>query len=194
MNLKTISSLFLISIILISCGTSKPEGFTYTYLKDGDRGLSNLIDIDGYFITQRECDSTFFSAFMFYKEGVYCSVTGTDLNNVKDCFTSNEKTVLCRNLSWGLYTVKGDTIKTQTLREEGITYSIIYRDYLIRNDKSLVNINDYVNPNAKMVGYMLNYPSFHTNMCPQKVEFYRTKKAKRNISFCPYIKKKWFCE
>lgn len=192
MNLKFIIFCFCISIVIIGCRTTKPSGFTYTYQKGSNSRLSERINTEGYFITQRECDSTFFSAFIFYDDGLYCSVTGTDLDEAAECLNSNDKTALCGNLAWGLYTIVGDTIKTQTLREEGITYCTIYRDYIIQANKSIVNISDYVDTEAKHIGYMRNYPSFLNNSCIQKIQFYSKKKAKRNHSLCPYINKKWF--
>ena len=194
MNFKFFILCILFTCVITSCRTTKPNGFTYTYLKDSNTGLDKRIDTDGYFISQRDCDSSFFSAFTFYDNGLYCSVTGTNLNEAVKCLNSNEKTALCKNLAWGLYALVGDTIKTQTLREEGITFCTIYRDYVIQEDKSIVNISDYVDTEAKYIGYMRNYPSFKNRTCHIKSQFVSEKKAKRNTSLCPYINKKWFSQ
>lgn len=195
---KQISYFYFILLIVItccfslSCSTHKPTGFTINYNKNIDTGIDSLINIDGYYLMQRECDSTFYSSFIFYPDGLFCIATGTDLSDVSQCFFSNEETTLCKNLSWGLYTIYNDTIKTQTLRQEGMAFSVIYRDYLIQKDKSLVNISDYVISGNTTIGYMKNYPSFMNNLCSSKSQFISVKKAKRSSSLCPYFNKKWF--
>lgn len=177
---------------LISCSVNIPKGFTYTYSKGINAGLDSLIDIDGYYLTQRNCDSSFFSTFVFYSDGLFAIATGSELNDVNECFFSDDKTILCNNIAWGIYTVNSDTIKTQTIRQEGMASCIIYRDYLIGKNNTLINISDYVNPKSTKIGYMSNYPSFTNSNCITNSRFFKNRKAKRKASFCPYINKKWF--
>ena len=67
---------------------------------------------------------------------------------------------------WGRYTIKGDTIKPQTIRPEPEgNKCIIFRDYLILPNKQTVNISDYIEPRYANLGYMENYPSFKSNEC-----------------------------
>lgn len=185
--------IFFLSLFFYSCITIKPNDFTYLY-NGQESGIETLIDINGYYITQRECDSTFFSVFMFYPDGLFTIATGSDLSEVIRCFNSqtNNKNI-CKYPSWGTYKIAGDTIKTQTIRNEGIAMSTIFRDYLILPDKDIVNISDYVNPLNTKIGYMKNYPSFKENYCTKTAIFYPLEN-KKDSSDCPFLKKKWFVQ
>lgn len=188
--MKILSTLFFVTLLTYSCITVKPKDFTYRY--DGQStGISKLIDIDGYYITQRECDSTFFLVFMFYPDGLFMIATTSQPDEIIGCFNSDKQSTICRYPLWGTYKIAGDTIKTQTVMDESAPMTTIFRDYLILPDKSLLNISDYVNPQNTKIGYMKNYPSFIQNPCMIKASFIRTEN-KRNRSSCHYLKKKWF--
>ncbi len=179
--------------VLCSCITLKPKDFTYYYNKEYS-GLDTLIDINGYYLFQRECDSTFHSVLMFYPDGLFTIATGTDLTEVVRCFQDEDmKSVVCDYPLWGVYKIEGNTIKTQAVRQEGIEMFTIFRDYKILPDEKLVNLNEYVYSENTKIGYLKNYPSFMENKCPVFATFYPLE-TKRSSSKCPYINKKWFKE
>lgn len=189
--MKKLFILFLsIPMLIVSCISVKPTDFSYYY--DGkDTGLSSRIDIEGYYVSARECDSTFFSVFMFYADGLFTIATTSDIDMITECFSIGGKSKICQYPLWGTYRISGDTIKTQTIVIEGMATSCIFRDYLIRTDNSIVNISDYVNPDNSKLMYMRNYPSFYINSCPASAQFYPLA-DKRSMSDCPYLRKKWF--
>lgn len=189
---KTLSvSLYIIvSVFVISCTSVKPTDFSF-YYNQNDTGLASRINTEGYYVSTRECDSTFFSVYMFYPDGLFTIATTSNVSLVSDCFTRGGDSKVCQYPSWGTYRLSGDTIKTQTIIIEGMATSCIFRDYLILADSSIVNISDYVNPAKTKLMYMANYPSFTQNRCGIPARFFPSKK-KRNKSDCPYIHKKWF--
>ena len=69
-----------------------------------------------------------------------------------------------------MYKIEGNVIKTQVIRSEG-NGCVIFRDYQIFPDKSIVNTSDYVEPQHTNLAYMINYPSFHHNECGKKAVF-----------------------
>ncbi|PXV62117.1 hypothetical protein CLV62_12272 [Dysgonomonas alginatilytica] len=183
-------AIFILIIGLSGCVTVKPKDFTYLYTA-GYTGLDTLINIDGYYVAQRECDSTFSSVFMFYPDGLFTIATTSDVSNLKDCFENGGKSNLCQYPSWGTYRIEGNTIKTQTIRQEGMGISTIFRDYEIGDAQTLINISDYVVPQNTNLGYMKDYPSFLENQCPEVATFYPLGK-KRSEKDCPLLNKKWF--
>lgn len=181
---------FLLLIFLYNCSMLKPVDFEYVY----DRtytGLDTLINIDGYYIIQRECDSAFYSALMFYPDGLFSIITGSDLSDAAGCLADNNNRTICKSISWGGYRIVNDTIKTQEVRQEGMGFCTIFRDYIMTADKNIINISDYVIPENTKIGYMRNYPSFFENLCPNAAVF-SSIQTKRNLSECPYLSKKWF--
>ena len=184
--------IFSITVLFYSCISLKPTDFTFQYNNNEYTGLDTLIRIDGYYITERECDSTFRAAFIFYPDGLFTIATGTDLSEIGECWINNDsRSTVCQYPSWGTYRIYNDTIKTQTIRQEGIGFATIFRDYLILADKSIVNINDYVVPENSNIGYMVNYPSFVENTCKKQAKFYPLNKIPDHKG-CPYLTKKWF--
>lgn len=179
--------------LLGSCISLKPKDFTYQY-KNEYTGLDTLININGYYSSQRECDSTFYSIYFFYPNGLFTIATGTDLSEVVKCFEDKDrKSAVCDYPSWGVYRMVDDTIKTQTVRQEGIGFCTIFRDYKIEKDKSIVNISDYVIPENSNLAYMANYPSFRESRCQEVAKLYPLAE-KRDSTRCPYLKKKWFVD
>lgn len=182
--------LFISVVGLSGCITVKPKDFTYPYNAQYT-GLDTLINIEGYYVTQRECDSMFYSVFMFYPDGLFTIATTTGAFDLKDCFENGGKSSLCQYPSWGTYQVESHVIRTQTIRQEGMGICTIFRDYEIGADKTLINMSDYVYPENTNLGYMSQYPSFLKNQCPKIAVFYPLTK-KRSIEDCPFLKKKWF--
>jgi len=187
---RTIFILLLSVLILSSCSLLKPSDFTYKF-EDRYTGLDTLISTEGYYLVQRECDSVFNSAFMFYPNGLFTILTGSDLSEAKECLADNNNTTICKNIAWGVYRIEENTIKTQTVRQEGTGFCTIFRDYKIMPDKKLVNISDYVIPANTKIGYMKNYPSFLENTCGKNATFF-SRQNKRDYTKCPYLNKKWF--
>lgn len=187
---KVFFASFIVLLVIASCITIKPTDFSY-YYNQTDSGLSAHIDINGYYVTTRECDSSFFSVFMFYPDGLFTIATSSNVDMVTGCFSSGGKAVICQYPLWGTYRLSGDTIKTQTIVIEGMGTSCIFRDYLIRPDKKIVNISDYAHAEKSKLMYMKNYPSFKINPCKTPAQFYPLS-HKRDKKDCPYISKKWF--
>lgn len=184
---KTCLAIFLI-LLLSECGS--PKNFTYCY-DDKNTGLDKLIDINGYYVSQFGCDSMFYLMYMFYPNGLFTIATTSEiLPELIDCFKTGGRSDICKYPLWGTYKVEGDLIKTQVIREEG-NKCVIFRDYKILQDKSIINISDYIQPEYTNLGYMQNYPSLKDNPCSKKADFYPLK-SKRDSTECPFIKKKWF--
>lgn len=175
---------------LSGCVTIKPKDFTYLYTAEYT-GLDTLINIDGYYVAQRECDSTFFSVFMFYPDGLFTIATTSNVSDLQDCFERGGKSNLCQYPSWGTYRIDGNTIKTQTIRQEGMGICTIFRDYEIGVGKNLINTSDYVYPENTNLGYMEGYPSFYENECFRIARFYSLDN-RRSTQNCPFLNKKWF--
>lgn len=182
----------LLSFILLfsSCVALKPKDFTYLYTSEYT-GLDTLIDINGCYIVQRGCDSSFYSVFMFYDDGLFTIATTSNPSDLLDCFENGGKSNLCQYPSWGTYRIEDNIIKTQTVLIEGMGVCTIFRNYLIDENKNLTNVNDYVNTDNTNLGYMKNYPSFTDNICAQVATFYPLSK-KRDVEDCPFILQKWF--
>ncbi|MFV0331032.1 MAG: hypothetical protein ACK5KL_14650 [Dysgonomonas sp.] len=184
---KIYLAIFL-ALLFYNCGG--PKNFTYRY-EDKNTGLDKLIDINGYYVSQHRCDSTFYSMYMFYTNGLFTIATTSEiLPELIDCFENGGQSDICKYPLWGTYKVEGDLIKTQVIREEG-NKCVIFRDYKILPDGNIVNISDYVQPEYTNLGYMENYPSFKENPCSKKADFYPLK-FKRDSTACPFLKKKWF--
>jgi len=186
-NPKNLYILFTIAAFY-SCGAPK----NYTYYYSGENSdLNKLININGYYVSQHGCDSTFFSIYMFYPDGLFTIATTANVSpELVDCFTSGGSSNTCKYPSWGTYRIEGGLIKTQTIRTEG-NGCVIFRDYKILDNGSILNISDYVQPEYSNLGYMKNYPSFKTNECKVAAKFYPTE-SKRKTDECPLLKKKWF--
>lgn len=189
MKMYKIAVLFFSIIIFSGCRTY-PKDFTYRY-KNTDTGLAQLIDINGYYIAQHGCDSALYSVFMFYPDGLFTIATTSHVSpELIDCLEKGGASNICKYPLWGIYRIEGNLIKTQVLRTEGHGCTI-FRDYRILEDKNIVNISDYVQPEYTNLGYMANYPSFKDNPCSRIAKFHPLK-SKRNQSECPLLKKKWF--
>lgn len=179
----------LVVLSLIGC-QSAPNNYSYFYDKQ-NTGLDQLIDLDGYYVSQFGCDSTFFSVFMFYPDGLFTIATASEVSpELIDCFVNGGKSKICQYPLWGVYRLEGDTIKTQVIVTEG-SGCTIFRDYKILGQREIVNISDYVEPEKTNLGYFANYPSFMVNSCAVPAMFYPSVK-KRNPGECPFIDKKWF--
>jgi hypothetical protein len=183
--------IIILSFVFIGgCAGSRPSNFTYVYEAE-QTGLDTLIPINGYYTAQFGCDSSFYSVFMFYPDGLFRIATTTDISaELIDCFSSDNNSVLCRYIVWGTYKAEGNIIRTQSLRMGGYPF-VIFRDYEIRPDRSVVNISDFVEPENTKLAYLNNYPSYRYNKCPVPARFYPLK-HKRDSGDCPLVKRKWF--
>lgn len=176
--------------MFVGCTVIKPKDFTYLFDNEYT-GIDTLIRTNGYYAVQRGCDSSLHTLFMFYTNGLFVNATDTNARTLKICFESNADLRTCRYLLWGTYRITGDTIHTQTIKQEGIGICTIFRDYRIVSDKSLINIADYVIPENTKLGSMKKYPSFHENSCEKESAFYPLE-SKRDSTTCPLLKKKYF--
>lgn len=183
--------ILIFTTVAVSCATA-PKNFTYFH-RNENTGLDKLIDINGYYVSQRECDSTFFSIYMFYPNGLFTIATTSSLSpELIECFEKGGNTTLCKYPVWGTYRIEDNLIRTQVIRFDG-SGCTIFRDYRIQPDGSIVNVSDYVEPEYTNLGYMKNYPSFRDNECAKNAAFHSTK-TKRDSTECPLLKKKWFKE
>ncbi len=163
--------LYILLIISVFSCSSIPKNFTF-HNENKYTGLDQLIDINGYYVAQRACDSTFYSIFRFYPNGQFTIATTSKIfPELIECMEKGGKSTICKYPLWGFYRIKGDTIQTQVIRTEGSSY-VIFRDYLILPNKNIVNISDYVEPQYSNLGYLKNYPSFKNNPCGKSAKFY----------------------
>lgn len=186
--MKKAYSIFLL-LILLGC-QSRPKNFTH-YYEDINTGLEKRINIEGYYVSEHGCDSLFYSMFMFYSDGLFTIATTSDISSdLINCFENGGHSSVCKYPTWGIYTLEGDLIKTQTIRTEGSAF-VIFRDYQILPKGDIINISDYSEYQYTNLAYLKNYPSFTDNPCKKTAKFYPLK-SKRDISDCPLLKKKWF--
>lgn len=185
---KTIAPILLLVLLAFSCGV--PANFTIPYAGT-NTGLESLIDLDGYYVSGFACDSGFYSVYMFYSGRLFTIATTSEVSDeLIDCFVNGGKKTLCSYPLWGTYCLEKDTIRTQVIRPEG-GGCVIFREYAILPDRSLVNVSDYVEPQHTSMAYMANYPSYRSNPCEKKACFFRTE-SKRDSTDCPFLKKGWF--
>ncbi len=187
--MKKIIPIVFILFTICSC-LSRPKNFTSSF-ENEYTGLDTLIKTDGYYVSQRDCDSAFYSMYMFYSNGLFTIATTSEISpELIECFQSGGKSFISQYPLWGTYLLFGDTIKTQVIRPEG-GGCVIFRDYLILNDRSILNISDYVESEYSKMAYMANYPSLKTFSCSTKAAFFPLNQ-KRDSTECPFIGKKWF--
>lgn len=168
----------------------QPKNFSYFYTKE-NTGLDKLINLDGYYVCEHGCDSTFYSIFMFYPDGLFTIATTSRLfSELTESFEKGGNDKISKYPLWGSYVIEKDIIRTQVVKMEG-NGCTIFRDYRILPDKQIVNISDYVQPQFTNLAYMKNYPSFAENKCPKIAKFYPTT-TKRNKEDCSLLKLKWF--
>lgn len=186
---KYIMLLIIVILLATSCITPA-KNFTNRY-KNTYTGLDTLIRTDGYYISQRECDSTFHAILMFYPNGLFTIATTSQiLPELLESFEHGGNSHIARYPLWGTYHISNDTIYTQAIHNTEID-CIFFRNYKISANGELFNISDYVEPQYTHLGYMKNYPSFYENQCPKKATFYPTR-SKRPETDCPFIREKWF--
>lgn len=190
MMTKIVMLIVLSSLFCVGCSIY-PKDFTYRYEQGVDTGLSSLIRTDGVYIVQRECDSTFFSVFTFYSDGLFSITTASDTTLAIECFDAGGDKRLSEYPDWGTYRIEGNLIRTQTIHQEGMGICTIFRDYEITPEGMLINVSDYVQPQYTNIGSMANYPSFRDNSCRTASSF-RPLLHKRDSLHCSLTKKKWF--
>ncbi|NDW17298.1 hypothetical protein D0T53_00020 [Dysgonomonas sp. 216] len=186
--MKNIITCLIWVCLLYACGA--PVNFTAHY-NEVPTGLDKRINIEGCYISQFGCDSAFFSVYMFYPDGLFTIATASNFDSeLITCFEKGGDSRACKYPLWGTYRLDGDLIRTQTIRTEG-NGCVVFRDYRILPDGSIVNVSDYVDPDKTNLGYMQNYPSYKTNEC-EVVATFRPLQTKRDRTDCPFLKKKWF--
>lgn len=189
MTKKIVIILGIILLFIWAC-QSKPKNFSIPF-RNVDTGLSRQININGYYVSAHACDTSLYTVFMFYSNGLFTIATTSTLHDeLINCFIDSGYKKSCDYPLWGTYTISDDTIKTQVIRTEGDGV-VILRDYKILPDKQIINISDYVEPIYTNLAYMENYPSFMNNPCPTVSLFYPLS-SKRDSTECPFIHKKWF--
>lgn len=179
---------FLAAIIcLLSCA-SHPKGFSYVF--DGQQtGLDELINIDGYYVTEEKCDSPFFSISMFYPNGMLTLATVSDIDtDLISCFESGGKSWYCDYPSWGTYRIVNDTIKTQVYQDLGIWGGrfIVFRDFVVKSPTEIILVKMHCVD--KNVGACNRAPEYE---CPKASTFFPLE-TKRDWRESPLLKKKWF--
>lgn len=171
--MRIIISIYAILLLLSSCQTI-PKNFTYGDKRE-NTGLEKLINIDGIYVSEHSCDQSFFSVYRFYPDGLFRIATTSQITGqLVDCFESEEKTTICKQILEGRYIMDQDTIKTQVIWPVG-NGCVIFRDYRISEEKQIYNISDYVEPEYTKLVYMKNYPSYRYNPCEKEAKFYPLK-------------------
>ena len=193
---KFIGVAFLCFLLFNAGCSSQPKGFTYKYNPEKYTGLDTLINIQGYYKVPYGCDEKFYSLVMFYPNGLVTIATDDDTygspKDIPNCFRFGGTVAVCQYPEWGLYEIKQDTIKTQVIDDLGWVYGkrIVYRNYLILQNKELQSISDYISIDMKIED---NGGRYIENPCPKPAEFYSSE-SKRDTLICPWLKKKWFFE
>ncbi|MFT4073170.1 MAG: hypothetical protein QM654_14750 [Dysgonamonadaceae bacterium] len=189
--MKNILLFMLGTALLISCSTIKPRGFTYTF-EDTSTGLDTLINIDGYYLSNQYCDSTYVDAFMFYDNGLFIT-TGTWSDSINRIVRSFKDIKSERNFIWGTYRIINDTIKTQDIYTNGWLYGPFLNEsvFVILPNKRVVQLSF-----MKTVGIVGKYGArdfidCSDNPCVSPAKFYPLE-SKRDYHECPWLKKKWF--
>ncbi|MCL1938153.1 MAG: hypothetical protein FWF52_07145 [Candidatus Azobacteroides sp.] len=166
------NSLLIFSCFLwgISCAV-RPKNFTYTY-RGEKTGLGQRINLDGYYVSARGCDSTFYTVFRFYPDGLFAIATASELSPALiRCFGNESKDKACKYLLKGVYLLEGDWIKTQVVWPVG-NGCTQFRNYRILPSGRIANSSDYVEAEYSNLAYIKNYPSFYENPCEQEAQFY----------------------
>jgi hypothetical protein len=166
---KTILA-FLLLAVFTSCGLH-PKNFTYSYNRE-NTGLEQWVDINGYYVSRHGCDSSFYSIFRFYPDGLFTIATAGEITpELISCFESGAKNKLCDYFLKGAYILEGNVIKTQVVWPVG-NGCTIFRDYRISPEGHIINVSDYVQAGYSNLAYMKNYPSFYENPCEKAALFY----------------------
>jgi hypothetical protein len=166
---RLIASIFCTAIL--SCSTLPPN---FTYAQNNRLAcLEEKISIDGYYVSERGCDSTFYSVFRFFPDGSFAVAMTSELfpELIRCFFSESKKSSYCKYILHGYYLLEGNLIKTQVLWPVG-NGCVIFRDYRILNEGAIVNVSDYVQAEYSNLGYIKNYPSFYENPCAKKAVFY----------------------
>lgn len=176
----------LLFSLLSACGL--PSNFT-NYCLVENTNLEERINMDGVYISPFNCDSSLYTVYTFYANGIFLSATTDSVSeDIISCFKKGGTSANKNYPLWGAYRIVGDTIKTQSIRKEG-NGCIIFRDYLITPNKNLINISDYVEPEQTNLAYMKNYPSFRNNLCASIAKFISLDE-RRDSADCPFLHKK----
>ncbi|MBK5722866.1 hypothetical protein JGH11_18505 [Dysgonomonas sp. Marseille-P4677] len=189
------NKIFLIIIIgftLITC-VSRPKGFTNQF--NGKRTeLDKLIDINGYYCVQRNCDvANEYVIFMFYNNGIFISMFTNEKanNNIISCFEGISSANGCLTASlWGVYEIHNDTIVAQAYQDDGNWGHrfVHFTNFIVKSNTELICLDNYcTDKNVLMCKGKSKYP------CPKITEFYPLE-IKRDWRECPWLKKKWFTE
>lgn len=180
--------IFLFLVFIFGC-QSAPKNFTYRYTEE-NTGIEDIININGYYVVEHGCDSSFYSMLMFYPDGLFMIATTSDVSqDLIACFSGDRVSTFCDYPIWGIYKIEGNMIKTQIYRSEGNGFTI-FCDYEVLPDGSLVNLRDYVEPRYSNLGYLKNYPSFTENPCPKPAKFYPLS-TKRDKSSSSLLRRGW---
>lgn len=191
--MKKLLFILLSSLCFVSCISQKPKDFTLLYDAENTK-IEEQINIEGYYQFQRGCDTTLYTLIMFYSDGLFVSTTTAEKTvepELVNCFVNGGNSAICKYPLWGTYSIIDDTIKTQAVKIMGIGSCTIFRDFIMSSKGDLYNINDYLYPENTNFGDMKKYPSFFSNLCPQKALFVPMA-SKQNSNNCPWINKKWF--
>ena len=189
--MKYILFVIIAGIFLISCSYTKPRGFTYRFDNEYT-GLDTLINIEGFYLSHKYCDTAYTAGFMFYPNGLFLTagIWGNSIDKViitfKDISTE-------RSFTWGTYRIINDTIKTQNIFTNGWLYSPSIGEslFLILPDKKITQLSL-----KKIAGDVSTYGAqdfvdCSDNPCVSIGEFHPLE-SKRDYQDCPWLEKKWF--
>lgn len=170
--------------------TDIKQNFT-NRLEGGSTGLSNKIEINGYYRfwfkdewgrykTIPDTRDTSFVDMIFYEDGtfLYNMFVGSNFSNYNDYFryvTSKGKNdIFYKSDSWGVYSISGDTIKTQFLMhaahftpwytgerwfliKDRRTLQLIFAGYLVNQTRDdAEKLREYVRNSSAVMFYPLD--------------------------------------
>jgi hypothetical protein len=171
--------IFFFFIFFTACHT-QPKNFTYSYEKK-NTGLDQLIHLNGYYISEHACDSSFYSIYKFSPDGLFYIATTSQLTNeLIQCF-NNDNNNLCKYVLKGIYILDGNIIKTQVIWPVG-NRCTIFRNYRILPCGNIINMSDYVQAEHSNLAYMRNYPSFYKNPC-EKIALFIPLKNEKSLNY-----------
>lgn len=173
-------------LVFIGC-TTQPKGFTY-YFNGNNTGLDTLININGYYIGKEGEDSTDYTIFMFYPNGlIRCARISSETPDDK-ILSSFEGDVqeFYRKVPWGVYKIDQNRhIFAQYINDLGQAgCSTLLKKYRIITKTEIEIVEHYY--------YDDENNNFIKISTPSSKAYFHPLSKKRDFRKCPYLKKRWF--
>lgn len=161
------------------CSTSKIDGpikaeFLNKYDKT-DKGLSQLINIDGVYVFTNNPESECYAKYLFFKDGTFFNgivivdkLSQKPINEFWEIPFDYKRHILGTTMGTGFYTVKGDTIiaKSATFPHHPNQMIFMQRYFKIVNRQSLKIIKEEITGDTKIVGNCTDLKFFYWGKLP----------------------------